>query len=162
VHQNRNAQLAAYFPYRIPSRIVDPNQASVSVLPSQTEVLEKLQATDVALFDLRSESCDALKNKGILVAHPTRWIILDTSASKIDVRKDGKPIWVFGPQIARVGLKLVTKLTVERYAYRDPVSIHDLNISIQQLLVMFALDEEMSMNIDHRKTGSCDLGLTND
>ena len=59
-----------------------------------------------------------------------------------------------------MAFELGTELSVERDAHGDAVAIHHLDIAIEQLRIVLALDEEMGVHIDHWKRRSLDARLS--
>ena len=162
MHQDRNPKLSAGIPNRIPARIVDLDQATVCILPTQPKVLEEFQSTNAPPLDLRTQRLDGIEDKAGLVASPTRRVLKLALAPEIDVRKNRKAIGIFGPQIGRMGLELGSKRSIERHTHGDPVAIHHLDIAFEQFRIVLPLDEEMGVDIDHRKGGLFDPRLRND
>ena len=162
MHQDRNPKLSAAFPNRIPARIVDLDQSTVCILPTQPKVLEEFQATDPPSFDLRAKRLDGIEDKAGLIASPTRWLVQIAFATKIDVRKNRKTVRISGPQVSRMSLELWSKRSIERDTHGDPVAIHHLDIAFEQFRIVLPLDEEMGVDIDHRKRGLFDPRLRDD
>jgi hypothetical protein len=56
-------------------------------------------------------------------------------------------------------IELRSELAVERDAHCDAISIHHLDVAIEQLRIVLSFDVEVRMNIDHCPGGSFDYGF---
>ncbi len=161
VNQHGDAEVPTGRPNRIPPRVIDLDQPAVGIAVAEPQLLKNLQARHAPFDGIGQLPRGPLGETGAL-AGPGRGLVLRPIPAPIDMGEDHEPVAVLAMQKLEMGVELIAQHSVQRNADPNPIPIHHADEIGQGLIVVPHLDEQVGVDIHHRKLGVANLRTRDD
>lgn len=150
--QNWQAQPATSFPDRIPSWVIDLQQAAGWISVPKPQLLEDFQSArsvSLGFGQLRRNLPAELR----LVTGPRGRLVGAAAALPIDMHEDDEAIFGTGPQKLEMSRWGGSQPRVQAGADGDPVAIHQFQVIGQHFRIFTTLECEVGVDVDGGKFG---------